>query len=325
MNLITLLKRTSLLAVLAIAAGCSPAQPQSGQALHAPAVFPQELPLTATVENPATDRSYSDAFEIRFDGSQPWVYQLNSRNVDGLREMRLHIEGVDVKDNPGDIRLVTDGATTWMTGEGTDQACIQFPSHQGMDPTFIVPQTLFPPQSAQTLLGSAVEELNAGKPNLHFSGSGVSQGGWTDAKVDVWLSKGSQKLERLAMQATGNDPFFGTGTGQLTASYDTVYPAEGDIKPVPGCEVDVPLPNHVEAFVRLPEMASYESPKQPEKMVIFYQDGLTQAGWAEIESPIEDSGVVVLSYARGDQEVEIQVAPRAGGGSQVKLLFMKTQ
>ncbi len=327
MKPMTLLKSIFLFALLILAAGCGTSPTSSTDEAGAqqeqpqPNVLVQQPPITATVENPSAARSYSDTFEIRFDGATPWVYQLTTRSAKGLREVKLHMEGLRPQDNPGDIRLVTDGITTWMNGEGTDRNCIQFPAHQGMDPSFIVPESLAPLQSLQNGLGAPVEEEISGKKSLHYSGSGVTLNAWADAHVDGWLDKASGSLIQLSMQANGDDPFFGTGAGKLTAHYEAMDYVEGDIQPVKGCEIPVPLPDKYEAFVRLPEMASFESSRKPEKIVSFYQDALPQAGWAEAESPSQDGETMVLSYARGDEEVDFQVTPRDGGGSRVKLLF----
>ncbi len=334
MNLKTQRKITTLLlasALLLIAAGCATGKTPEAQKGGAPAplaqpaaALQQQPPTTATVEGPNSDRSYSDTFEIRFDGDIPWTYQLKTRNANGLREINMHIEGISDKDNPGDIRLVTDGVTTWMTGQGTDQACIQFPSHEGMDPTFIVPETLFPYQSAQSLLSAAAEEEISGKKSVHYSGSGLPQGAWTNATVDVWQDQATGGLVRFSMQAAGDDPFFGSGAGTLSASYEAMDYVEGNIEPVQDCGIEAPLPKKVELFVRLPEMASFESPTPPNEIVSFYQNGLSQAGWAEAEPLTEDAGKIHMSYTSGDQEIEIQITPRDDGGSKVKLLFTKT-
>ncbi len=323
----TLLKSIFLFTLLILGAGCAPSATSAPNEISAPLqqsqsdAAAQQPPVTATVENPSAERSYSDTFDIHFDGAASWTYQLKTRSVKSLREVSLHIEGLGPQDNPGDIRLVTDGATIWMIGAGTDGACIQFPAHQGMDPSFIVPETLVPLQSLESILGAGSTEEISGKQSLHYSGNGVTLNGWQDAIVDVWQDKANGSLIRMAMQAAGDDPFFGTGSGQLTASYEAVDYVEGTIEPVQGCEISVPLPNKAEAFVRLPEMASFESPQKPAKIVKFYQDALPQAGWSEAEPQSQDGEKIVMSYARGGETVDIQVTPRDGGGSKVKLLF----
>ena len=86
--------------------------------------------------------SYSAEFHIQFNGVKNWSYLLRTCKSPTLREINLHIEGLENTQNPGDIRMVTDNTTTWMTGEGTDQQCVQFPNGKGMDPTFIYPELL---------------------------------------------------------------------------------------------------------------------------------------------------------------------------------------
>ncbi len=331
MNLKLPRKFSILLLAFLLVAGCTPAQtPVAGpgsvpsQVVDTqPPADPRMPPNTATVAPPATDRNYSDSFEMRFEGSAPWVYQLKTRNANGLREISLHMEGLPTKDNPGDIRLVTDGSTTWMNGKGTDNNCIQFPNNQGMDPTFIVPETLFSIQMNESQLGAPAEEEISGRKSLHYSANGLSQSGWTEIGIDAWKDALTGNLMRFNMQASGEDPFFGTGAGKVTASYEVVESVEGKIQQVKGCKIPVPLPSKVEAFVRLPEMASFESPTKPAKIVSFYQGALPKESWSEVDPPSKEGNTTILSYSKDGQEVEIQVTPRDAGGSKVKLLFVK--
>jgi hypothetical protein len=267
--------------------------------------------------------SYSAEFLMQFKGAKSWSYQLKTRKSPTQREISLHIEGLQGAQNPGDIRLVTDNTTTWMTGAGTDQQCVQFPNGQGMDPTFIYPESLV----SLTALGNALkpegEEQVTGLAALHFRATGAASSPWSNATIDLWQEKGSGMLRQFSMTAAGEDPFFSTGSGKLTASYTTAPLDSAAIDPVTGCEISVPLPQAISMFVRLPGMASFESKSSLEELVKFYQTTLPGQNWVEKEPPAQSQGDTVLNYQRAAEDVEIHVALNPAGGSTVKLLFIQ--
>ncbi len=269
--------------------------------------------------------SYSSIFEIQFSGSTNWVYQLRTRRSAALREDNLFIQGVDPSQNPGDVRVVTDQTTTWMIGPGTDNECVQFPNGQGMDPSMIYPETLLSAADMSRLLTLVGEEKVQNKTALHFSGAGLTVNGWQDARVDVWQEKTSQALLRFTMQATGEDAFFGTGTGTLKARYEVDSFEEPAIKPVAGCEIGVPLPKTATLLVRLPGMASFETTDPMDAVAAFYQSALPPQGWTESESPAQSEGSILLSYARGAETLEMHAQGTAEGGSKVTLIFLNAQ
>ncbi len=273
--------------------------------------------------NRDTYSSYSSKFEVRFDGPQPWRYELQTRRSPALREFNLHMEGFDRAANPGDVRIVTDGKTSWMIGPGTDEQCVQFPNNQGMDPTLLFPDMLVPNKNLAALLAYQGEESIGGIAALHYSGSAPAVGDWKDAQIDIWQDKAGRGLLRFTMQASGADPFFGKGAGKLTAQYEASALDVAEIAPVQGCEISVPLPDSAAMFVRLPGLASFESPAGLEEMRKFYQTRLAQGNWSEKEPPEQGDGVVVLSYQRDGEAVEIQIETVTGGGTKVKLIFLE--
>lgn len=238
-----------------------------------------------------------------------------------MREESLHIEGVSPAFNPGDVRLVTDGSTTRMIGAGTDDQCVQFPNDHGMDPTFILPESL---ASSEALVGSlkyAGEGKINGVASLHFRGQNLTIDGWEDAQVDVWQAKDTQALVAFELHAAGGDPFFNTGTGKISARYDARDAGEEVIEPIGGCEPSIPLPADAVLYVRLPGMASFETPSSTADVQNFYQQALGQEGWAEKEPAAQAENSVVLSYSRSAEEVEIHIETAPAGGSKVKFLF----
>jgi hypothetical protein len=271
----------------------------------------------------ATLSNYFATFEIKFNGPVKWDYQLKDRKSLALHEEDLHITGIDKAKNPGDVRSVTDGTTTWMIGPGTDNECVQFPNNQGMDTSYVFPETLISFQDLYGLLSYTGQENVAGRASAHYSGSSPSIGNWKDAHIDVWQDTTSGELLRFTMQASGDDSVFGTGTGKIDARYEVSTLNPVTISPVTGCKVDVPLPDSAKKLVRLPGLASFETTLGVNQMASFYQSRLPKQNWAQKDPPDLTNGSTILSYQSAAESVKIQIDPMATGGSKVKLLFQQ--
>jgi hypothetical protein len=294
-------------------AGCSPSTPA---AKTTPRI---EGPLAALYDEPSGE--YLTQFEMFFDGSTPWLYLLKVHSSPPLRETSLHIEGIDPSLNPGDIRLVSDGTTSWMIGPGTENQCFQFPAGQGMDPSFLFPADLLPLGELNGKLPFSGTQDVAGKNLKRYSAQNLTIGKWVITDIKAWQNPSSGVLVGLSLQAAGEDPFFSTGQGKLKAQYALSEPPGEPIQPVTGCEISLPLPETATMFVRLPGLASFESTASVEELTVFYQNWMAQAGWTET-APIEQvDGAVEMSYTNGSEEVTIQIE-QAGGKSKVKLVFM---
>jgi hypothetical protein len=267
--------------------------------------------------------TYSSTFVIDFDGASKWKYQLQTRKSPSLVETNLHLEGVSGELNPGDIRLVTDGTTSWMTGPGTDNECIQYPNNTGMDPSLIYPETLVPLSELPGLTRLVREDSYAGRTSQYYTGGPVTLGGWKDVRLEYRQEKGSKALLQFAMLGSGDDPAFGSGPGTLMATYSIDSLDEQVIEPVSGCEISVPLPASAAKYVRLPGLSSFESAEASAAIAGFYQSQLPQAGWTELEPPSQATATMILSYGRGAEQVEIQIEDSDSGGSLVKLIFLQ--
>lgn len=314
----------ALLLILLAATACSTASVNPSKSQNAKPSKPEQAgSAELTGLNRDTFGSYSSKFVVQFVGDNSWKYQLQTRKSAALREVNLHIEGIEKSANPGDVRMVTDGKTSWMIGPGTDEECVQFPNNQGMDPTLLYPETLMPPQDLANLMQYAGEENIAGIPSLHYSGSAPSAWKWNEAQVDVWQDKASHGLLRFNMQATGSDPFFGKGAGKLSAQYEAAALDVAEIEAVKGCEISIPLPHSTTMFVRLPGLASFESPAGTEEIRAFYQTQLPQGNWTEKDAIQQTESATVLSYQRESEGVEIQIEALAAGGSKVKIIFLQ--
>lgn len=288
--------------------------------------FPQLRPTQNSnqplLNRDAADR-YSASFILKFTGASSWTYQLATRKSSPLHETSLQIEGLPSTMNPGDIRLVTDNETTWMIGEGTDQQCVQFPTGKGMDPSFIFPESLVSISSLGSALELVGEEQLDGVAVLHFRATGAASGPWKNVNVDLVQEKASGMLRQFTMTAIGEDPFFAAGAGTLNASYLAGPLDNPEILAVTGCEVSVPLPEAIHMFVRLPGLASFESQSNPADLVSFFQTALPQQSWVEKEPPAQTGEDTVLSYQRGEENVEIHIEVNPAGGSMVEMLFLQ--
>ena len=267
--------------------------------------------------------SYTASFMIQFSGPVTWKYSLQLRKTPALSEKSLHIDGLDRITNPGDLRSVSDGLTTWMSGESTDQECVQFPNNQGLDPKWILPESMVSPAEVSKSLKAGGEETIAGRPSVHYSGSAARIGYWQDARFEVWLDKANQALLQFEMIASGDDEFFWTGKGSLYARYSVESLASPKIESISGCQLSVPLPETAERLVRLPGLASFESKARGEDLRVFYQERLPKDGWKESEPAAQNGKTIVMSYQKGSEKVHISIEPApSGSGSLVKLNFI---
>jgi hypothetical protein len=268
--------------------------------------------------------TYTARFDISFDGAAPWKYQLIMRKSKTLHELQFHVEGLKGEENLGDVRLVTDGVTSWMTGAGTDNECIQFPTNSELNPTFIYPEDVLSMQELLTAAEFIREEPYAGRTSLYYLGGPVPVGTWENASVEFHHEKDSEAMLQFALLGSGEDRFYGTGSGTIMANYAVESLDEPVIELVGGCDISVMLPETAEMFVRMPGMASFESAEAPEVMAAFYQEQLPPAGWEMLEEPAESESAVVLSYARGSENVEIRIKPTPTG-SKVEIFFFQTE
>jgi len=264
--------------------------------------------------------AYTATFLIDFDGPVKWKYQLITRKAPTLREVSLHIEGIEGPQNPGDVRMVTDGVTTWMIGPGTDNECVQYPNNTGMDPNLVYPEALISMQSLPSLAKYVRDEPAIGRESSYYVGGPMKIGKWENASVEYHQEKASGALLQFAMLAGGDDILFNTGKGTMLASYSIDSFDTPAIEPVTGCEIAAPLSPGARDMVRLPGLASFASPDGVEAVRGFYQAELPADGWNESEAPGQSDGVLVLSYERGDDRLEIHIES-ASPGSTVKIML----
>jgi hypothetical protein len=194
-----------------------------------------------------------------------------------------------------------------------------------MDPTFITPTTMVSMADLAASMSLVGEESVGGATVQHYRSTAGASSAWKEVTIDVWRVKSNKLLYQFNIEASGDDPYFNTGSGKLTASYKASGQVDGKIEKVTGCEISVPLPQSATMVVRLPGMASFESQDGVEQIVGFYQTELPKQKWKEKDPAATKEGDTVLSYQKSKQVVEIHIEEYASGGTKVKLLFMQSQ
>lgn len=268
--------------------------------------------------NLGTLPNYRATYTIVFEGDYTWRYTLVTRYDWELTEYSLNVQGVDAANNPGDIRLVTDGETSWMTGPGTDNECYKFPADLDLGFSFLTPDSLLLPYKITALLSSEGKEKVAGIQTAHYAAEVDTLGGLSDLQIDLWLSDEKTAL-LYTLQATGEDPMFNAGEGRLTAKFEVNEIASQEIELVTGCEINFPLPGDAEQVVRFPQMVSYETRATPEYIVNYYQTYLLEEGWVVANPLITTDKGFQMSFSRGD-EVVILILTVEGETVKVQIL-----
>lgn len=247
--------------------------------------------------------NYQTLYQIEFKGDYPWRYSLNTHHNGGLTENNLHIEGINPAENPGDIRLVTDGQTSWMTGPGVDDECYLFPNDFDIGYTFLTPDDTFPPEKLSPLLVLESEGQKGGLPVKVYSANVPEHDGWRNLNIVLWLVEGGNYPNYYDIRAEGNDPLFDAGEGSFSSTFTVGEDPNYLIEPITGCEIPFPLPEGAEQVVRFPGLYSFESGDTPENLAIFYYNYLTTNGWEE-DQPLTATDIgFQMSYTRGNRMI----------------------
>jgi hypothetical protein len=252
--------------------------------------------------------AYQATFEMRFEGDYSWVYHLETRTDGSVVAYDLHLKGVSASRNPGDVRVVVEGDIVRMRGPGTDDECLQFPSDLDLGLSFLTPDDVIGPEEIQSSQSLLKAEAVAGIEAAHYTLRQANLGGWRDLAVDLWLDDGTGAVLRYDLRADGPDPLFDAGEGALSGQF-LVEVGPQTIEPVAGCEIDLPLPPDAARLVRLPDLIAFESAATSAETVAFYQAALAEAGWEPLAEPETGDDVILLSYQRDGQTLEINIGP----------------
>ncbi len=256
---------------------------------------------------------YAASFVVSMQTAKPWTYRLDLRRSGGVSEFSLHLEGVDPAKNPGDVRLVSDGVTSRMLGEGTDNFCMQFPADMPGAPDFLLPDDLIvPAELAAQLVTAAVEEQSGGQM-LRQAAANADLTGWKDVQAEVLTWLPDEQVKQLSFTAQGNDVLFGTGEGIISVEYKLESTEPQQIEPVDGCEVSLPLTDDSANLMIMPGMISYETALSMDDTVAFYTGALEEQGWLVVDLTKSSQDSSVMSYRRGEESLEVTISARASG------------
>jgi hypothetical protein len=128
--------------------------------------------------------------------------------------------------------------------------------------------------------------------------------------VDIWWDEDLRTALRYDLRLEGQDPIFNTGDGVLYARYQVMELTPQTIQPIPGCEIDLPLPDGFTSLIKLPGIIAYESAFASNETAAFYQEELPHMGWELIEGPQEGPDAILLSFRRGEEVLEINIETR---------------
>jgi hypothetical protein len=250
---------------------------------------------------------YHATFVMEFTGEQRWTYRLDTRSDGRAMEHMLHVEGLNDRVSPGDVRLVSRDGISRMNGTGTDGHCVQFPSHLSLGPAFLNPDDLVSPALVGSLLTGGTESVVGGTETNHFSAAQPMLDGWSNAQVDLWWDPDALAILQYDLSLSGRDPMFEAGIGQLTARYQVVEIGEQIIEPVPGCNIDLPIPNTAVDIIKMPGMVAFQSTGAPQELVAYYQQALPGEGWSARNDPLQGPDSTVLLYGQGERTLEVNI------------------
>jgi hypothetical protein len=305
------MRKTLLLALLLLTA-CAP--------VVTPLPTPAEPALDYKGLNTQALVAYHATFLLRFEGDSSWSYRLDARSDGTAHEYLLELEGLSPAQDPGDVRLVSQGGVSRMRGEGTDGQCVQFPSDMALGPSFLLPDDLLAPAELTPFLQEQGQQQVNGVDATLYSLSQASLAGWGDVGVDLWLDPVTGAVLRYDLQASGADPLFDSGSGALTGRYLVNQIGGQAIAPITGCEIDLPLPEEHHGLLKLPGLVAFESTASLPETVDFYRARLPDEGWTESDEPLVGQQATVLSYERDGEALEINIE-QSDPGVTVELLM----
>ena len=231
---------------------------------------------------------FAARFEITFSGSTDWLYQVNTR-FDGKRiEYKLHIEGVNSAQNPGDIRLVNVNGINRMKGPGTEDQCMQFPDEMETGLLFLDPVDFMNPQDFSSQWEEVGTQTVAGRETTIYQARQDQYRVWENVVVTFGAEWESQVLLSFSFEATGEDPLFGYGDGKITGQFTVLEIGYQEIKQVGGCKPIIPLPEDAEEIVILPGVTSFHTSMGPVSLSQFYEKQLLTQSWVQDSTEIKE-------------------------------------
>lgn len=310
-------RRVAVCALLqcALLASCGlwPASNEAGGAADTPA------PISYQGLNAEDLGPHHARFELRFEADESWQYTLEKRVSEQAVEHSVRVEGVADARNPGPVRMVTQGDQSRMRGPGTDEACLLVPRAMELNISFITPDVVIPAAAIREPMVPMGQTEISGRPADQFALVQPELDDWQDVRLGIWLDRGTGAVLRYDLTASGWDRFFQAGFGELNGRYEVLAVGPQAIEPIEGCEVELPLPQGASNLVHLPGVVAFDVELGVEQVVNFYRDAMPQAGWQTLEEEQRGSGVVVLTYRRSGEQIEVTVR-RADDRTRVELI-----
>lgn len=258
---------------------------------------------------------YRASFLVHFEGEADWEYRLETVSHAGVVEKRLHLAGLPLSKNPGDVRLVNKDGVNWMRGSGTDDECMRFPDEFDVGPTFLTPNDIIPPAEIRAPFVRMSEERIAGRSTAQYATMQEDLGDWKAVTLGIWLDEKTGATMRYDIRASGPDPLFGYGEGILEARFEVLSRETSEIEDIPDCEIPFPMPTDASKVFKLADLVAFESALSMDDMVAFYQSGMRTAGWKEESDPEGSEEATLLTYIRREEVVQIKITQLTNGSS----------
>jgi hypothetical protein len=247
-------------------------------------------------------------FVLNFEGSQDWVYKVETRYDGELIEYSLEIEGVESTKNPGDVRLVNTNGVNQMKGPGTDDLCMQFPDEMNTGVLFLSPVDVVNPDALIQNWEIQENQLYIGRQTSRYNTSQDYYYGWEDIEVTFSIDTATGAMLNYIFDTAGSDPLYGYGGGEIHGEFSVVEVGPQKIKPVEGCEIPIPIPEDAHNLIILPGVFSYETSLGPVKTDQFLAQELLNRGWgqetAEVNDEIREG---FLTYSSETQTLTVHI------------------
>ncbi|MEK6256415.1 MAG: hypothetical protein N2C13_03735 [Chloroflexota bacterium] len=256
---------------------------------------------------------YAATFEIRFDGSYSWSYVLRVRFDGQHTEYRMEYLGLDSAEDPGAVRMVSDGTTSRMLGASTDNLCFLFPSGFDTDLPFFNPDDILDPFFANEGLEQVGSDELAGMTAEHYSAQNNKLGKWDDVQVDIWIDEDNRATLLYEMGANGGDPFFKAGEGHISINYLVKEFATQIIEPITPCPIPVPLPDDASEIASFPGLVSFDSNLSSEEIITFYQSRLPLESWLQVGTVEYSDNAALMGFKRGEENMQINIEIKSSG------------
>lgn len=232
---------------------------------------------------------FRSIFLLTFDGSQDWIYQLETRYDGVLTEYNLHIEGLESSKNPGDIRLVNSYGVNKMIGPGTDDICMQFPDEMPTGALFLSPVDLVNPDALVQDWKVQENQLYLGRQTSRYTTSQDYYYGWEDVEVTFNIDSACGAMLNYIFDTVGKDPLYDYGGGKIHGEFSVVEVGPQKIAPIEGCEIPIPIPEDAYEIIILPGVYSYKSSVGPVRTDQFLTEELHARGWVRETGEINDA------------------------------------